>query len=148
MRYEPELDNTLKGVVEGIFQPTDSAVPDRQQLMQKRKMGKNLSKLVYLVNLLFTIVCMYHVTNTLYSTINPLNPEIKVYEKALNEVSFPIVFKICGKEHSNGSMRFINFGYATEYNFYGGISKLTSPVPNPQVPKSLNPKTKGTGVSL
>ena len=88
-------------------------------------MGKTLTKLVYLVNLFFAIVCIIHVTQTLYSMIYPLHPEIRVYEKALKEVSFPILFKICGKEIKNASRRFNNFGYATEYNFYGGISKFS-----------------------
>ena len=99
-----------------------SAVPTRQQ---QRKMGKNLTKLVYLVNFLFTIVCMLHVTQTLYSTIYPPYPEIKVFEKELKDITFPILFKICGKELRHASRRFNNFGYATESNFYGGISKFS-----------------------
>ena len=88
-------------------------------------MGKFFLKLVYLVNLFFTFVCMIHITLTLYSTINPTNPEIKVYEKDLKDISFPFLFKICGKELNNSSRRFTNFGYATERDFYAGLSKFS-----------------------
>ena len=89
-------------------------------------MGKILLKLVYLVNLFFTFVCIIHITQTLYSTINPPHPEIKVYEKALKDISFPFLFKICGKELNNSSRRFINLGYATERKFYMGLSKFST----------------------
>ena len=85
----------------------------------------NLKILLRLVNLIFTIVCVLHVTTTLHSTINPPNPEIKVYERELKDISFPISFKICGKERYNGSERFKKIGYADERSFYGGVSKFS-----------------------
>ena len=90
-----------------------------------REMGKNLTKLVHLVNLIFAIACLLHVTIALYKKMYPTHPEIKVYEKELKEVSFPILFKICGKELNNSSRRFINLGYANERDFYRGFSKFS-----------------------
>ena len=88
-------------------------------------MGKNLNRLFYLVNLIFTIVCFLHVTITLFNSINPPNPEIKVYERAIKDVQFPILFKICGKESKHGSMRFRNLGYVNNVEFFGGISRFS-----------------------
>ena len=91
-------------------------------------MGKILTKLVHFVSLFFTIVCMIHVIYTLYSTIYPTHPSIKVIEKDLKEIAFPILFKICGKEYSNSSSRFRKLGYAAELDFYGGLSKFNKTI--------------------
>ena len=88
-------------------------------------MGKNLTKIVYLVNLIFAIACLLHVTIVLFKKIYPDHPEIKVYEKELKKVSFPISFKICGKEKKDSSRRFRNLGYDDERNFYGGFSMFS-----------------------
>ena len=90
-----------------------------------REMGKNLTKLVHLVNLIFAIACLLHVTIALHKKMYPTHPEIKVYEKELKEVSFPILFKICGKEKKDSSTKFRNFGYADELDFFGGISMFS-----------------------
>ena len=87
-------------------------------------MSKHLKSLLYFVNLIFTIVCLIHVSSTLHSTINPPNPEIKVYERALKDISFPILLKVCGKERKDGSKRFRNYGYDGEDDFYSGLSKF------------------------
>ena len=55
----------------------------------------------------------------------PDHPEIKVYEKELKKVSFPISFKICGKEKKDSSRRFRNLGYDDERKFYGGFSMFS-----------------------
>lgn len=88
-------------------------------------MGKNMIKLLYLVNLIFTIVCLLHVTSTLYSSINPTHPEIEVYDRELKDVQFPILFKICGRELHNSSRRYRTLGYANDIEFYAGISKFS-----------------------
>ena len=85
-------------------------------------MGKNLRKLFYLVNLIFTLLCLLHVTSTLYFSINPTHPETEVYDR---DVHFPILLKICGREVRDSSRRFITLGYANDVEFYGGISKFS-----------------------
>ena len=88
-------------------------------------MGKRLTKVLHLLNLVFTIMCLCHVSFTLYNAVNPPRPEIKVYDKALKDVPFPILFKFCGKEIHNTSRRFIEYGYEDEFSFFAGISQFS-----------------------
>ena len=85
-------------------------------------MGKGFTKFVCLLNSGFTILCMLHIFVNLHVTLNPPNPDIRVFDKALKDVSFPILFKLCGKEIRNSSERFKIFGYQDEINFFGGKS--------------------------
>ena len=78
-----------------------------------------------LVNLIFTVLCVLHVTITLHSIINPAEPEIKIYDKAAKDISFPILFKVCGKEMVNSSQRFRNFGYENALGFFSGFSQYS-----------------------
>ena len=88
-------------------------------------MSKRLTKVVHLLNLVFTVMCLCHVSFTLYNAVNPPRPEIKVYDKALEDVPFPILFKFCGKEIHNRSGRFKKYGYEDEVSFYEGTSKFS-----------------------
>ena len=88
-------------------------------------MGKRFRKFVYLVNSLFTILCLLHIFVNLRVTLNPTNPDIRVYDKALKDVPFPILFKLCGKEIRNSSERFKIYGYKNEINFFAGRSKFS-----------------------
>ena len=88
-------------------------------------MGKILEKFVYLVNLFFTILCLLHIFVNLYVNLNPPHPDIKVHDKLLKDVSFPILFKLCGKEIHDSSKRFRIFGYKDELEFYAGKSKFS-----------------------
>ena len=85
-------------------------------------MRKRFPKFVYIVNSFFTILCLLHIFVNLHVTLYPPNPDIRVYDKALKDVSFPILFKLCGKEIRNSSERFKIFGYQDEINFFGGKS--------------------------
>ena len=87
-------------------------------------MSKRLTKVVHLLNLVFTIMCLCHVSFTLYNAVNPPRPEIKVYDKALKDVPFPILFKICGKEIYNSSRIIKEYGYEDEWSFFAGTSKF------------------------
>ena len=88
-------------------------------------MNKKLTKLLRLINLLFTISCVTHVSITLHYAVNPTRPEIKVYDKAFKEVPFPILLKLCGKEINNSSRRFKEYGYDSERSFYAGASRFS-----------------------
>ena len=89
-------------------------------------MGKILEKFVYLVNLFFTILCLLHIFVNLYVNLNPPHPDIKVHDKLMKDVPFPILLKLCGKEIHDSSKRFRIFGYKDEIEFYAGKSKFSS----------------------
>ena len=91
-------------------------------------MGKKFSKFVYLINSVFTILCLFHIFVNLHVTLNPPNPDIRVFDKKLEDMSFPILFKLCGKEIRDSSERFKIFGYRDEINFFGGKSKFSKNV--------------------
>ena len=88
-------------------------------------MNKKVTRVLYLINLVFTIMCIFQVSITLYNAVNPSRPEIKVYDKALKDVPFPILFKLCGKEIHNSSRRFKENGYANIRDFYSGVSQFS-----------------------
>ena len=91
-------------------------------------MSKRLTKLVHLLNVVFTVICLCHVSFTLYNAINPPLPEIKVYDKALKDVPFPILFKFCGEEIHNETRRFKEYGYEDDWSFFAGTSKFSKSI--------------------
>ena len=80
---------------------------------------------MYLINVVFTILCLLHIIINFYVTLYPPNPDIKVYDKTLKDLPFPILFKLCGKEIHNSSERFKVFGYRNNKPFFGGRSKFS-----------------------
>ena len=86
-------------------------------------MDKSLTKFVYLVNVVFTILCLLHIIINFHVTLYPPNPDIKVYDKELKDVVFPILFKLCGKEIYNTSEKFRKLGYRNEIPFFIGRSQ-------------------------
>ena len=91
-------------------------------------MSKKLTKILHIFNAVFTIMCLCHVSITLYNSLNPNRPEIRVYDKALEDVPFPILFKFCGKEIHNSSRRFKQYGYEDEWSFYAGTSSFSKSI--------------------
>ena len=89
------------------------------------EMDKRLTKFVYLVNVVFTILCLLHIIINFYVTLYPTNPDLKVYNKALSDMPFPILFKLCGKEIRHSSERFQLLGYRNEIPFFSGRSKFS-----------------------
>ena len=87
-------------------------------------MAKRLTKFVYFINVVFTILCLLHIIINFHVALYPPNPDIKVYDKALKDMSFPILFKLCGKEIYDTSERFQLLGYRNEIRFFSGRSKF------------------------
>ena len=92
------------------------------------KVGRRLKSFVYFINLVFTVLCLLHIIINFYVTLYPPNPDIKVYDKALKDVPFPILFKLCGKEIHNSSKRYGMFGYKNELPLFSGKSKYSKHV--------------------
>ena len=91
-------------------------------------MVKRLTKFVYFINVVFTILCLLHIIINFHVTLYPPNPDIKVYDKALKDMPFPILFKLCGKEIHNSSERFQVLGYRNELPFFSGKSKYSKTI--------------------
>ena len=75
------------------------------------------------VNVVFMIAFFIHMFFITYSMIHPDTPTIKIYEKSLNEIEFPLSIKLCASEDSESDiMRHNNSGYERNFYFFLGQS--------------------------
>ena len=76
----------------------------------------------YFINSIFALACIIQVSKIAQTHLYPSNPEIKVYERQLKEIDFPIAFIICAHETSNASSaRYTAAGYKDVDNFFTGV---------------------------
>ena len=70
------------------------------------------------------VIFIAHVGYIIHELIYPEFPEIVNYKKNLNEIEFPIVFKICANEANTtiDAEKFHEVGYRDLYKFYQGQS--------------------------
>ena len=61
---------------------------------------------IYIVNSVFTIVCVIQFFYIFDNLLYPTNPEIKVYEKQLKDIDFPLAFVICAHIHVGTNERY------------------------------------------
>ena len=81
-------------------------------------------KFLWTLNLLFTIVCFGHIFFIGHKLTYPDNPSVKIYNRNLTEVDFPLSFKLCLSEQANASKRYLDIGYSNVYWFFEGKSKF------------------------
>ena len=72
-----------------------------------------------IVNLIFAIVFFKHITIIGYLRAYPDNPSVRVYDKDLKDIEFPLSFKICLRE-LNRDLRYQQNGYNDIYAFFRG----------------------------
>ena len=85
---------------------------------------KDIIKLVtFILNLFFFVAFLVHIVTIGYDMIFPNNPSVRIYEKELREIDFPITFKLCVKD-SNDILRYNRLGYSDESRFFYGRSKF------------------------
>ena len=76
-----------------------------------------------IVNVVFLIALCIHVFFITYSMIHPSIPTIKIYEKSLSEIEFPISIKLCALEDTESDvMRHNTSGYERNFRFFLGQS--------------------------
>ena len=81
-------------------------------------------KLLLTLNLLFTVVFLGHIFSIGRKLMYPDNPSVKVYNRNLTEMAFPLTFKLCLFERQNASARYLDIGYWNDYWFFKGRSKF------------------------
>ena len=79
-------------------------------------------KLSLTLNLIFTIVFLGHIFSIGHKLLYPDNPSVRIYNRNLSEVDFPLSFKLCLFEQRNASDRYLNIGYSNVYWFFEGKS--------------------------
>ena len=80
-------------------------------------------KLLLALNLIFTIIFLLHIFGIGHKLLYPDNPSVRIYNRNLSEVDFPLSFKLCLFEQRNTSDRYLNIGYSNVYWFFEGKSK-------------------------
>ena len=73
-----------------------------------------------IVNLIFAIVFFIHIAIIGYRRAYPENPSVRVYDKDLKDIEFPLSFKICVREQYGVLQRYQDIGYYDIYAFFRG----------------------------
>ena len=93
------------------------------------KMLKNLLKKFYVtLKIVIIISCASHICFLFYNTAYPDLPDIKVYQRRLEEIEFPLSFLVCVHEMVNVSGRYKKLGYSNEWAFFTGTSSFNESI--------------------
>ena len=90
------------------------------------EMGIILKSVMLVVNLILLLACVIHVTVNGYYILNPQLPSIRILKKNLQDIDFPLAFKLCASEISGSRYRYRNLGYSKDLEFFAGKSKFNS----------------------
>ena len=73
-----------------------------------------------IVNLIFAIVFFIHIAIIGYRRAYPENPSVRVYDKDLKDIEFPLSFKIRVREQNDVKQRYQKIGYKHNDDFFRG----------------------------
>ena len=82
----------------------------------------NFHKISPIINFVLAVACLSQIIINAYNTLYPEIPSLKVYEKELGNIDFPISFKLCVREISNINKRYKDYGYHEPFDFFIGKS--------------------------
>ena len=68
------------------------------------------------------MVCVVHISVNGYFILYPGLPDIRVSKDDLQNIDFPLAFKLCVIEKENISARYTNVGYESDVAFFKGKS--------------------------
>ena len=85
-------------------------------------MLKNMNSLVVISNLVIFFFCLVHISLNGYYILYPELPEIKITNRKLEDIEFPLSLKVCVSEISNSFHRYSNLGYKNDFQFFYGKS--------------------------
>ena len=77
-------------------------------------------KFTYFINFIFTLSCIVQVVKISQNQVSPPNPDIKIYQRELKDLEFPLAFIVCVHDSGNGSLRYQRVGYKDQDNFFTG----------------------------
>ena len=87
-----------------------------------RVMRCDVEKVVAFINAFFSVVFLIHISYIVYYILYPELPEIIVSKKNLDEMEFPMTFRICAFELDDTKSRYQLFGYENYGEFFRGSS--------------------------
>ena len=73
------------------------------------------------LNFVFFCAFICHILIIAYGLRFPSIPSVKVYYKEMNNIEFPLIFKLCVRELKHSNQRYMKLGYADEMQFYYGL---------------------------
>ena len=93
------------------------------------KIFKNMPNKFYVtLNFFIILSCASHICFLFYNTVYPDLPDIKVYQRSLEEVEFPLSFLVCVHEMVHVSGRYKKLGYSNYADFYFGRSRFNGSI--------------------
>ena len=81
-----------------------------------------VERVVAFINVFFSVIFLMHISILIYYILYPEIPEILVSKKNLNEIEFPMTFRICAFELNDTVSRYQSFGYAHYGDYFRGRS--------------------------
>ena len=75
-----------------------------------------------IITFLFSVATMAHVFYLGYNLFNPDLPEIEISDVKLEDIDFPVIFKICLYDLQDTSQRYKNLGYGEVDYFFSGYN--------------------------
>ena len=79
-------------------------------------------KKIILLNFLFSIFFLFHV---IVIGTSQRSPSTRVYKKTLEDMKFPLIFKMCASYQFDINQKFRTFGYESPREYFRGKSMYT-----------------------
>ena len=76
-----------------------------------------------LINIIFSLFFICHLFFIVNKLVNPDLPEVDVSNVELEDIDFPLVFRICINELSGNDAKYQAVGYNDSWDFFKGISR-------------------------
>ena len=86
----------------------------------------DIEKVVAFINVFFSVIFLIHISAIGYDILYPEVPEIVVNKRNLNDMDFPMTFRICAFELYDTVSRYQSFGYETYQEFFRGRSMFNN----------------------
>ena len=86
---------------------------------------KICNSITYIIHTIFIVVFFIHVTIVVISIFNPEIPDVESSQQTLDDIEFPISFRICVhhlEDPSTKNQKFKDAGYKNYYAFFKGRS--------------------------
>ena len=86
-------------------------------------MSFDISKqIIHLLYIALLVGCILNTGGIVFWHFNPNLPSIRVFEKDLKDVEFPLVFRICINKINQDDTELIKLGYSQYNSYFRGIS--------------------------
>ena len=82
-----------------------------------------MNKIIFCFQLSIHILCLVHISQILMAMIYPEEPNVRTYQKNIQDIEFPMTFRICMEFREDGIDSILrNLGYENIRGYFIGIS--------------------------